>query len=68
MLQTIRKTTCVFAVLLSGMVAQAQMILTLEDALQYSVDHSPELQNALLNLERYKLSLEAQRASLKSKF
>ena len=68
MLQTIRKTACVLAILLSGMAAQAQMILTLEDALQYSVDHSPELQNALLNLERYKLSLEAQKASLKSKF
>ncbi|MDO4737225.1 MAG: TolC family protein [Bacteroidales bacterium] len=45
-----------------------QWNLTLEDALQYSIDHSPELQNALLNLERYKLSLEAQKASLKSKF
>jgi len=51
------------------MTMQAQQWnLTLEDALQYSIDHSPELQNALLNLERYKLSLEAQKASLKSKF
>ena len=44
------------------------MTLTLAEALEYSVDNSPELQEALINLERYKLSLEAQRASLKSKF
>ena len=69
MLKSIRKTTCVCSLLLYGMTMQAQQWnLTLEDALQYSIDHSPELQNALLNLERYKLSLEAQKASLKSKF
>ncbi len=69
MLKLIRKTTCVCSLLLYGMTMQAQQWnLTLEDALQYSIDHSPELQNALLNLERYKLSLEAQKASLKSKF
>ncbi len=69
MLKLIRKTTCVCSLLLYGMTMQAQQWnLTLEDALQYSIDHSPELQNALLNLERYKLSLDAQRASLKSKF
>ncbi len=69
MLKLIRKTTCVCSLLLYGMTMQAQQWnLTLEDALQYSIDHSPELQEALLNLERYQLSLEAQRASLKSKF
>ena len=57
-----------YLLLFGGMPVKAQMNLTLEDALQYSIDHSPELQNALLNLERYKLSLDAQRASLKSKF
>jgi len=46
----------------------SQMKMTLEDALEYSIDHSPELQEALINLERYKLNLEAQRASLKSRF
>jgi outer membrane protein TolC len=69
MLKTIKKTSCILYLLLfGGLSVHAQMNLTLEEALQYSIDHSPELQNALLNLERYKLSLEAQKASLKSKF
>lgn len=75
MLQPIRKMTCAMAVLccLTRVGAQSPetsvpITLTLEKALEYSIDHSPELQEALINLERYKLSLEAQRASLKSKF
>ncbi len=46
----------------------AQISMTLYDALNYSVENSPELQRALMNLKRYKFSLNAQRASLKSKF
>ena len=75
MLRPIKKMTCAVAILCGCAGAYAQssetsvsMTLTLEQALEYSVDHSPELQEALINLERYKLSLEAQRASLKSKF
>lgn len=68
MLQTIKKVSCVTAILFCGLGVNAQMKLTLEDALNYSIDHSPELQEALINLERNKLNLEAQRASLKSKF
>ncbi|MBR5802794.1 MAG: TolC family protein [Bacteroidaceae bacterium] len=75
MLRPIKKMTCAIAILCgsTGIYAQSgessvTMMLTLEKALEYSVDHSPELQEALINLERYKLSLEAQRASLKSKF
>ena len=68
MLQTIRKATCLTALFICSISGYSQMKMTLEDALEYSIDHSPELQEALINLERYKLSLEAQRASLKSKF
>lgn len=68
MLRTIRKATCLTALLICSISGYPQMKMTLEDALEYSIDHSPELQEALINLERYKLSLEAQRASLKSKF
>ncbi|MBQ7361571.1 MAG: TolC family protein [Bacteroidaceae bacterium] len=46
----------------------AQVGMTLDDALKYSIENSPELQRALMNLRRYKFSLDAQRASLKSKF
>lgn len=48
--------------------SHAQMSMTLQDALDYSVEHSPDLRNALLNLQRYKFSLDAQKASLKSRF
>ena len=68
MLQTIRKATCLTALFICSIGGYSQMKMTLEDALEYSIDHSPELQEVLINLERYKLSLEAQRASLKSKF
>ena len=46
----------------------AQISMTLDDALNYSIENSPELKRALMNLQRYKFSLNAQRASLKSKF
>lgn len=51
-----------------GTGAKAQIRMTLEQALDYSIEHSPELKTALMNLERYKASLDAQKASLKSKF
>ena len=76
MLRPIKNVTCAMAFLwgcTGGVYAQSSdspvcLTLTLEEALEYSVDNSPELQEALINLERYKLSLEAQRASLKSRF
>ena len=51
-----------------GIDANAQTSMTLDDALNYSIENSPELKRALMNLQRYKFSLNAQRASLKSKF
>ena len=55
-------------VCLLSMDAHAQISMTLDDALNYSIEHSPELRTALMNLRRYEFSLKAQRASLKSRF
>ena len=55
-------------VCLLGIDANAQTSMTLDDALNYSIENSPELKRALMNLQRYKFSLNAQRASLKSRF
>ena len=37
--------------------ATAQISMTLDDALNYSIEHSPDLQRALMNLRRYEFSL-----------
>ena len=55
-------------VCLMNLNANAQISMTLDDALNYSIENSPALKTALMNLKRYKFSLDAQRASLKSKF
>ncbi len=47
---------------------KAQEILTLGRSLQLAETGSPDLQQSLLNLERYQQTLEAQRAALKSRF
>jgi outer membrane protein TolC len=52
----------------SGFKLLAQETLTLEKALQISEVGSPDLQQSLLNLERFQKNLEAQRAALKSRF
>jgi len=46
----------------------AQQLLTLDKALKYAEDNSPDIKQSLLNLTRYQKNLEAQRASLKSSF
>ncbi|HCE56651.1 MAG TPA: TolC family protein [Prolixibacteraceae bacterium] len=53
--------------LLGISVVTAQEALTLEKALQISETGSPDLQQSLLNLERFQKNLEAQRAALKSR-
>ena len=53
---------------LLSMHVNAQISMTLDEALNYSIENSPELKRALMNLKRYEFSLNAQRASLKSKF
>jgi len=47
---------------------QGQTTITLEKALEIAGQNSPDIQQSLLNLERYKESLNAQKASQKSKF
>jgi outer membrane protein TolC len=47
---------------------QAQTLITLEKALEIAGSNSPEIQKSYLNMERYRESLNAQRAAYKSKF
>ena len=55
--------------LLAGITkTNAQQVLTLERALQYAETRSPDLQQSLLNLERFQKNLKAQKAALKSRF
>jgi outer membrane protein len=53
---------------LTGYTAHAQEALTLDRALAIAETSSPDLQQSLLNLERFQKTLEAQRAALKSRF
>ncbi len=46
----------------------AQNVLTLEDAIFIALENSPSIRRSVLNLERSQESLNAQNASLKSKF
>jgi len=48
--------------------ACAQIVLTMEQALEYCAEHNPDLINSRLSMERYEQNLIAQRASLKSRF
>lgn len=48
--------------------ANAQQILTLENALDIARTNSPDIRRTLLNLERSEQSLKAQNAALKSQF
>ena len=60
---------CLWALLLSSSFsAKSQIALTMERALEIASVNSPDIQTSLMNLERSKLNLLAQRASLKSKF
>jgi outer membrane protein TolC len=49
-------------------VAQGQLTLTIEKAMDIAQENSPTLRRSLLNLERYKQLLVAERAALKSRF
>ena len=60
---------CLWALLLSSSFsAKSQIALTMERALEIASVNSPDIQTSLMNLERSKLNLLAQRASLNSKF
>lgn len=51
-----------------GTGAKAQIVLTMEQALEYSAEHNPDLKNSRMSMERYEQNLIAQKASLKSRF
>lgn len=46
----------------------AQRQLTMDEAIEISIERSPELKKSALNLDRYQKLLNAQKASLKSQF
>jgi outer membrane protein TolC len=47
---------------------RAQIVMTMEQALEYSANHNPDLINSRMSMERYEQNLIAQKASLKSRF
>ena len=53
-------------VLVTGV--RAQIVMTMEQALEYSAEHNPDLINSRLSMERYEQNLIAQKASLNSRF
>lgn len=66
----ILKVTLLFLILSvsAGGKAYAQQVLTLEKALNYARQESPDIKKARLNLEQSRENLIARRASLKSSF
>ena len=70
----IKKHSLITAIVVLGLAtafgtgAKAQIVLTMEQALEYSAEHNPELKNSRMSMERYEQNLIAQKASLKSRF
>lgn len=54
--------------LLLALPGSAQTLLTLESAMDVAERGSPSIQRSLLNIRQYQFSLQAERASLKSRF
>ena len=63
-----KKLLVLFSMVVLGFHSEAQTVLTMDVALDIASSNSPEMQTSLLNLERYKLNVLAQRASLRSQF
>ena len=63
-----KKLLVLFSMVVLGFHSGAQTVLTMDVALDIASSNSPEMQTSLLNLERYKLNVLAQRASLRSQF
>ena len=60
---------CFCALLMLGSASMnGQIALTMEKALEIAGVNSPDIKTSLMNLERSKLNLLAQRAALKSRF
>jgi outer membrane protein TolC len=64
------KRFILIAVILGGLftTGNAQLVLTMEKAMDIAQENSPDIRTSLMNLERYQQMLIAQRASLKSRF
>ncbi len=54
--------------LLSPLSVPAQTLITLQSAMEIAEKGSPSIQRSLFNIEQYQYSLQAERASLKSRF
>lgn len=66
LLRTAAAVLLIWSMLLSP--AAAQTVLTLEAAMAIAEKGSPSIQRSLFNIEQYQYSLDAERASLKSRF
>ncbi|MDR0973566.1 MAG: TolC family protein [Prevotellaceae bacterium] len=70
--QTVKIAFCALLFFVGGAIiatsAHAQIVLTMEKAMEIAGKNSPTLRNALMNMERYQQNLIAQRAALKSQF
>lgn len=63
-----RRLLVVVAFMGFAFTSQGQIPLTIEKAMDIAEGNSPSLRRSIMNLERYKQNLIAQRASLKSRF
>jgi outer membrane protein len=56
------------ALVLTNMLANAQTVLTLEDAMRYAQENSPDIKQSRISMEQNREYLNAQLAMLKSRF
>lgn len=66
--KNIEKLVLTLILLINAFILPAQTLLTLEKAIDIAGSNSPDIKRSALNLERYRETLNAQKASLKSQF
>lgn len=67
-MNTIRKLTLATVFILSTLLTQAQLNLTLEDAMEIALENSPDIKQSRLAMEQNRYNLNAQLAALKTQF
>ncbi len=67
-MNTIKSLTLMIATCFASFSAFSQTMLTLEAAMAIAEKGSPNIQRSLMNIEQYQYDLQAERASLKSRF
>ncbi len=67
-MNTIKSLTLMIATCFASFNALCQTMLTLEAAMAIAEKGSPNIQRSLMNIEQYQYDLQAERASLKSRF